>query len=237
MHVTPSALSRSVALIEREIGISLFTRVGRGIQLAPAGAALLGATRDAMRRIDDAVAGLRGRPSAPLRIATHAGWFGALVAPVCTELGRAIEHVDIADARSGLLTGDVDLVIHETTSADLDLEVLHLGDAAHGLFAARGRRVDAHAICTSATDVWPPEVARTIVVRSPRWEVVIEAVRAGAAAAVLPRCLGKHAGLRELTAPALRPIPLLLSKRRPLADATPDPIVAAIAARARAVLA
>lgn len=240
MHVTPSALSRSVALIEREVGIALFTRAGRGIQLAPAGAALLGATRDAMRRIDDALAQLRGRPTAPLRIATDAGWFGALVAPACADLGRAMEHVDVADARSGLLTGDVDLVIHETASTDPELDVRHLGDVAHALFVARGRRgdrrSDRHALCTSATDVWPLEAPRTIVLRSPRWEVVLEAVRGGAVAAVIPRCLGARAGLREVVAPVLRATPLLLSTRRPLAGASPDPLIAAIVARARDVL-
>lgn len=236
MHVSPSALSRSVALLERELGLALFTRVGRGIQLAPAGASLLAATRDAMRRIDDALGQLRGRPSAPLRVATHAGWFGALVAPVCRELGRAIEHVDTADRHAGLLMGEIDLVIDETPSSDPEIEAIHLGEPANALFAARRRRVEAHAVCTSTVDVWPPEVPRAIAVRSPRWEVLLEAVRSGAAGGVLPRCLGRAAGLREIAAPALRTTPLFLSKRRPVAVPESDPVMSAIVARARDVL-
>ena len=73
--------------------------------------------------------------------------------------------------------------------------------------------------------------------RSPRWEVVLEAAGSGAAVGVLPKCLGRHAGLREVTAPILRATPLFLSKRRPVTAASSDPMLSAIVARARDVLA
>lgn len=53
LHVSPSALSRSVGLLEAALGQPLFRRVGRRLQLDRAGELLLAATRDAMRRLDD----------------------------------------------------------------------------------------------------------------------------------------------------------------------------------------
>ena len=38
LHVSQSPLSRQIAQLEEEVGVELFTPVGRGVKLTPAGA-------------------------------------------------------------------------------------------------------------------------------------------------------------------------------------------------------
>lgn len=54
LRLAQPALSRHISLLEQEIGVPLFTRYGRGMQLTEAGAALLA-------RIDGPLRQLRGR--------------------------------------------------------------------------------------------------------------------------------------------------------------------------------
>src|SRR5262245_30593406 len=56
LGVSPSALSRTVKLLESALGAPLFVRQGSGLQLTALGAELLTITRDAMRQVDDGIA-------------------------------------------------------------------------------------------------------------------------------------------------------------------------------------
>ena len=60
LFISPASLSRTVGLLEEEIGIKLFDRVGRGLRLNRAGHRLLDAVRDGMRVIDDGVVSVEG---------------------------------------------------------------------------------------------------------------------------------------------------------------------------------
>ena len=53
LDVSASALSRTIRLLESDIGRTLFERQGRRIVLNEAGERLLVAVRDAMRRVHD----------------------------------------------------------------------------------------------------------------------------------------------------------------------------------------
>jgi DNA-binding transcriptional LysR family regulator len=57
LNVSASALSRTVRLLEDAISETLFVRSATGLTLTTFGTELLNGTRDAMRRIDDVVAG------------------------------------------------------------------------------------------------------------------------------------------------------------------------------------
>ena len=61
LHLTHSAVSQQIKLLEEQIGILLFDRRGRRIVLNPAGAALLAAVEPALDRLDD---GLRAAAAA-----------------------------------------------------------------------------------------------------------------------------------------------------------------------------
>ncbi|MFO1149774.1 MAG: LysR substrate-binding domain-containing protein [Alsobacter sp.] len=59
------ALSRQIQLLEKEIGMPLFMRSGRGAEPSAQGRHLLGAAREQLRRLDDAVRDVRERFTAP----------------------------------------------------------------------------------------------------------------------------------------------------------------------------
>jgi DNA-binding transcriptional LysR family regulator len=65
VYVSQPALSLAVKELETELGVALFTRSGRRVQLTPAGAALLDPARQVLRDLEngqaavEAVAGLR----------------------------------------------------------------------------------------------------------------------------------------------------------------------------------
>jgi DNA-binding transcriptional LysR family regulator len=147
LRVSPSALSRTVRLLEEAVGERLFIRSAAGLALTPAGVVLLQGTRDAMRRVDDAV-------SAAVREGTREGIFrGAAVGGILTRLlDRAIclvlerlpeleyrgsvAHEDTASAE--LLRGNLDFVlVDELASLEThdDLVTESLGTLGFAMFA------------------------------------------------------------------------------------------------------
>src|SRR5687768_9889001 len=69
LHVSPSALSRTIHLLEDRFGKPLFDRVGRQIRLNRSGEMLAAAVREAMRRVDDGLERAGGAmPPAVLRV-------------------------------------------------------------------------------------------------------------------------------------------------------------------------
>ena len=54
LHVAQPSLSQAMGALERELGVPLFHRVGRGIVLSDAGAQLVGPARQVLRDLDSA---------------------------------------------------------------------------------------------------------------------------------------------------------------------------------------
>ena len=59
LKIAQPSLSQTIARLERELGMPLFHRVGRGVVLSDAGKALVGPARVALRDIDEAIAAMR----------------------------------------------------------------------------------------------------------------------------------------------------------------------------------
>ena len=59
LRLAQPALSRHISLLEQEIGVPLFTRHGRGMQLTEAGAALLARIDGPLRQLERAAAEVR----------------------------------------------------------------------------------------------------------------------------------------------------------------------------------
>ena len=59
LMVAQPSLSQAIAGFERELGMPLFHRVGRGVVLSDAGKALVGPARVVLRDIDEAAAVMR----------------------------------------------------------------------------------------------------------------------------------------------------------------------------------
>lgn len=60
LHVAQPSLSEALRAFERELGVRLFERVGRGVRLSSAGEALLGPARQILRTIDEARDAIEG---------------------------------------------------------------------------------------------------------------------------------------------------------------------------------
>jgi len=122
LNVSASALSRTVRLLEDAIGATLFVRSATGLTLTTFGVELLKGTRDAMRRIDDVLAGEEGAGGAQRTFV--AGACGpvlsclldrALCAVVCDFDGvrHRTTSVDEESAAADLLRGNLDLALIE----------------------------------------------------------------------------------------------------------------------------
>jgi DNA-binding transcriptional LysR family regulator len=60
LRVAQPSLSQAIATFERELGMPLFHRIGRGVVLSEAGSALVGPARVVLRDLDEATAIMRG---------------------------------------------------------------------------------------------------------------------------------------------------------------------------------
>lgn len=119
LFITQPAVSKRIALLEEQLSVRLFDRIGRQVHLTEAGRALLPRARSILRDMADAmreVSNLTGDVSGPLRIGTshHIGLHR--LPPVL----RAFTHsypqvqldmhfIDSEEAWEGVLQGDLEL--------------------------------------------------------------------------------------------------------------------------------
>lgn len=73
LHLTQPAVSQQIKLLEEEVGMPLFEKIGRQVQLAPAGAELLRyatQTLELMREATESLAAMRGLKRGVLKLGT-----------------------------------------------------------------------------------------------------------------------------------------------------------------------
>lgn len=239
LHVSPSALSRTVRQLEDAFGQALFVRRNRALHLTPAGREVLAAVREAMRGLDDR---LRRATSAaarePVRIAGPAPWVLALAAPAADD--AVIEHHVVPDAElaARLLRGQVDLALTTAAHADDRLAIARLGEVRQ-VVAGRARRrggAPRFAVWTGGDDGWPPERPRAIALASPELDAVLHACATTELVAAVPAVLARARGLARVAGPALAPTALYLLRRPPLAPSPLDQLAARIVGAAPRVL-
>jgi len=116
MALTQSAVSRQIQSLEDEVGVSLFLRHTRAVELTSAGAQLLMAVSQSLPRIDGAVRQIRqsaGRRSVSLT--TFASFASMWLIPRMEKFQRENPEIDIridaSDAVQDLEIADVDLAL------------------------------------------------------------------------------------------------------------------------------
>jgi DNA-binding transcriptional LysR family regulator len=133
---TQSAISRRLALLEREVGAPLFERIGRGLVLSEVGAALLPHAERVAAAIGDAKASVeaaRSGGSGTVQMATVGTLANAALARALRRVKAGYPDLDLrlqtatsaevsAKVRSGEVT--VGLRYFEDRSADLDCRVV-----------------------------------------------------------------------------------------------------------------
>jgi DNA-binding transcriptional LysR family regulator len=116
LALTQSAVSRQVQALEDEVGVPLFLRHTRAVELTSAGAQLLGAVVPSLERIDNAVRQIRrtaGRKS--VAISTWASFASMWLIPRLEAFQSEYPDIDIridaTDNAVDLDTSDVDLAL------------------------------------------------------------------------------------------------------------------------------
>ena len=127
LHVAQSALSRRIAVLEQEIGISLLVRSRKGVALTPAGTVLYEQAEDLLQRFQDIKAEMLSRSSEP-RGMVRIGF-----APSLVEEGAKLLHLchvrfpyiatrsSVAastELNGMLLEGKLDVALFAATEAD-----------------------------------------------------------------------------------------------------------------------
>jgi len=104
-HIAHPAITRHLQALERDLGVTLFERSGRGVKPTPTARQLYDTTKPHLIALDQAAAAIRVGGSASLRI--------GYIAPAITELVPRL--VDIARA----LAPGIQIELHTLTNPDL----------------------------------------------------------------------------------------------------------------------
>lgn len=124
VQYSPSAVSQQLAVLEREAGVPLLEKAGRGVRLTDAGLALVDHARAVIERLELAEAELAGARELPvsghLRLASFQTPLLSIAPPALTLLARdhpelevTIAHREVAAASEGLLARHFDVILGE----------------------------------------------------------------------------------------------------------------------------
>jgi DNA-binding transcriptional LysR family regulator len=104
LRVTQPALSRQIRDLESELGVPLFDRVGRRLQLTAAGDSLLARARDILRSADslrEHAGALAGGATGTLRLGATAQTLESLISPFLGGFRRSWPGIDIRLVEDG----------------------------------------------------------------------------------------------------------------------------------------
>lgn len=120
LHLTPSAVSQQLAALQRDVGVPLTQRVGRGLRLTPAGEALADAALDvavAVERARAACASYLDRPAGTVTVSAFQSGAQLLLPGLITRVGRLggivleCSDEDVAQDDFAALTDRLDIVV------------------------------------------------------------------------------------------------------------------------------
>jgi DNA-binding transcriptional LysR family regulator len=212
LRVSPSALSRTIRLLEDALDEVLFERRGRSLILTDAGRELLVSVRRAMRILDDGVERLAGaRFRGALKVACP-GPFASIYVLPALEILRA-SHPDLVPelnavgseaANAALLAGDLDVALLDDPIPAPYLVIEPLAKISYGVYCGRTHplfEVSAPSvgeICEHlfagppfGDDHWPSEIDRKIGARLGQLQLGVDFCLTGTYLAVFPDVIVK----------------------------------------------
>ena len=134
--------------LERELGVALFHRRSRGVELTEPGRALAATVREALDRIARGVAELRARPHARLTVSVLPAFATHWLIPRLADFNRRHPDIDI-NVRAGQALADF-------ATEDVDLAVRYGGGHWPGLVAVRLAHEDVFPVCSPQLQRRPP---------------------------------------------------------------------------------
>lgn len=235
LAVSASALSRTIRLLEEDLGVLLFHRTGRRIELNDRGAVLLQSVREAMRRVDEGVLGTTNASfKGPIRIASAGLITQAYVTPALIALRTSLPDLHPVlgqcapeEIPTALLSGTLDICFLSVPVTHSELTTLLLGEEPNGIYCGPGHpladqaevtldEVLAHPFTSPIPDAqgrthegWPIGVERAVSFYTAQMVVGVQVCREGGLLAVLPEVIAKQATeLCRLPLELIPPTPL-----------------------------
>jgi DNA-binding transcriptional LysR family regulator len=144
VNLSASALSRSVKLLEDDLGIDLFAREGRQLELTTAGRRLLGATRSAMRTVEAALDQILSSESAgTVHVSAPGPYTSLFILPALRKLREQypdlLAHVRStapAQAEHLLVDGGLDIFVTDSAISRTELRVTKLSELEYSVYAS-----------------------------------------------------------------------------------------------------
>lgn len=252
IHVAPSAISRTVRLLEESLGRSLFDRTGSAMTLNASGRELLDAVRAAMRLVNDVQgAGPREAPChihCPTDVVTLL--MDALDSWLSLHPGAPpLVHTPCAeDVAAQLLRGDLDVALQFEPATHAGVTSALLGEISSSLYvapshpASRLKRVTAHDLGTLPFIDYPVyelsflrvmhDAEKQRVAYVPAMELAVRLCALGRGLACVPDFVAAASGIKLVALPWDLPRARLYAWfRRPLGDLTAPLIVQHLAAQ------
>jgi len=238
LDVVPSALSRTVKLLEDELGVPLFDRAAKTLVLNETGRRLLAATRDAMRMVDEALASATGNEMRGGIAAVASSDVAHAVLPrACAALANRHPNVCVsilvdhdANAAQLLLRGDADVALVFEPPETGELAVVEVAIWTRSIYACAGQTVDTSTMrcvvvgtpAIHIDDGWPPRHERQIAAWASDQRAALEIVaRSGLVTVALDpvaRASAASKRLIRLPTPVVEPRTLYLVQRRAVAS-------------------
>jgi DNA-binding transcriptional LysR family regulator len=173
LGLPPSSVSRSVAKLELELGVTLLERTTRKVSLTDAGRAYFERARDALAGLDEANAlalDAAREPHGLVRLGVPPA-FAPMMAATIAEFARTYPRIDIevtASARAGERVGDsIDLALVVGRQPDSSLIARRISDVDHRLYAAPSY-LAARGIPQRIAELRHPSAHAAIVLRGAR---------------------------------------------------------------------
>jgi DNA-binding transcriptional LysR family regulator len=260
LHVTASALSRTIALIEDRVGQPLFTRSGRSILLNQAGVMLLEAVKRAERMVDEGLGNLSGDPMAgPVYLSTLGVFSNHYVLPVLLDLKKhhpalvpVLSVLRASEANEALSRGQIDLAFYYDAVQRDGLVITEIGEASNSVYCGRGhplfddpkpakKQILAHEFAVPKIgdrglpmDTWPVDLARKIGIRIEMLWTSLEVCLSGQFLSSLPDVIAhphvQSGDLRRLSAITVPGVALYAATRE---NESPDGRAGRILTRVR----
>lgn len=247
LRVSPSALSRSIRLLERSVGIPMFHREGGRLRLTNQGEEFLASLRESMRTLDDGLVRLSGPQLVGSVHIAIAGPYHSSIRSVALELRKKhpglIPVLHVYDPKSvhiDLLRGKLDVVVTPDPTAHPRLIIKPIVKFEAGVYCGRKhplyraarvsfRELKRHpfvapiaAESTPRADGWPPHLERTVSIYTMQLPLAVDLCTTGEFLATFPdvvaATLAKKQQLRKLPISIIPATQLFVVHRRPVSE-------------------
>lgn len=150
LGLTQPTLGRQVETLQEELGVVLFERRGRGLELTPAGHALIPHAREmgeAAARLSRVAFGNNDAMEGPVTISASDAYAGMLLPPILEKMRAAEPRISVtikvSNSPADLLRREADIAIRNFRPSEPDLIARMIRDAHARLYAADQYLTDA----------------------------------------------------------------------------------------------